>query len=435
MRNFKKIVLMVAVLLGMELLAEFLLVPVTYQRSLDRELEALEKQGTSPNVVILGDSTVVYGLAPLRMEEAMGTDVCVVNAGTSSQTVWGSYYYLKDLRREYPEIKYVVLGVDYWAYADIEKSIKKELLVLDRVKNPFIKGEYVLEIFRPEEYPYLLKSYAFRNGIANIGENVKEKLLPQKTQFVTRGHRSIGPGMGEERVGMQQIGQFDMESINPRAVQYLDRIYEFCKKENIKLYLVSMPLTSTAVYESASYEAFWQYFREYADRKQVTFWDMNILKDRYEVIPDGMMADIGHAGDPGYVNISRKLGELLKTDMEGESVEEEFYPSVQAWENSQTGIIGCDFYTEAVDGTKNRRIQAESLQSEGVIPEYEFWISVGGEDNWVKMQEYGKGDSCVIPGYYFEKDVWMKICCRKKGSAVLYEKSCVKMREAAMGNE
>lgn len=435
MRNFKKIVLMIAILVGMELLAEFLLVPGTYQQSLDRELKELNKQGISPDVVILGDSTVVYGLSPIHMEETIGADVCVLNAGTSSQTVWGSYYYLKDLLQEYPKIEYVVLGVDYWAYAEIEKSIKKDLLVLDRVKNPFIKGEYVFEIFQPEEYPYLLKSYASRDGIANIGENVKQKLLPEKEKHATRGHHSIGPGMGEEKVGMQQTGKFDAESRDVRALQYLDRIDEFCRNKGIKLYLVSMPLTSTAVYESASYEEFWQYFREYADRKKINFWDLNILKNRYEVIPDGMMADIGHVGDPGYVNVSRKLGELIKTDMEGKSVENAFYPSVREWEDSLTGIIGCDFYTEAMEGTKNRRMQAKSLHSRGVTPEYEFWISVDGEDSWMKIQEYGVGESCVIPGDYFEEDVWMKICCRKKGSTVPYEKNCVKMREAAMGNE
>lgn len=441
MRNFKKIVLMFVVLICMEGLAGFLLEPVTYQHSLDRELEYMEKQGWFPDMVLLGDSMVLCGLVPEAMEETMEGELCVLNAATGSQQVWGSYYYLEDLAEQY-ELKYVILGVDQWAFTQQEQSIKRDLIVLDRIKSFPVKIRYVSSIFEPAEYPYLLKSYANREEFENIPLHVKEKLTSEylfgKVQCETkaelsRGHVSNGPGMGEEMVGIQELDPFTEQTVDQRAVKYLDKIVELCKSKGVKLYLVSMPVTSPAVYATETYGEFWSFFTKYAEENDVSFWDMNMLKDRKEVIPDGMMYDNVHIGEPGDWAVSRKMGELLSMDMSGENVQAEFW-TFPEWKKSLTGIIGCDFSTEEIPQKKDRRMKAFSIQADGVIPEYEFWVSTDGKDGeWIKLQEYGTEDSCVVPGQYFEQDVWMKVCCREKGGDVSAQKSCVRMRSPEMG--
>ena len=433
---------MSVVLIGMEAVLSFALEPVTYQHTLEQEMKGLEMRGVTPNIVVLGDSTALYGLAPVNMEETLGDQFCVLNAATASQQVWGSYYYLKDLLQKYEKIRYVVLGIDYWAYAETDISIKKELLILDRIKDPKIKLEYVGNIFKPEEYPYLMKSYANRDQIGNMGNNLRQKLswgylFGNKNDVsqseMTRGHSVIGPGMGAKSVGIQELGEFEMADMDPMALEYLDKIRKLCVQKGVKLYLMGMPLTSATVYASESYDGFYAYFHDYAKQHQIQYWDFNLLKDRFEVMPDELMADIGHPGAPGYQQLSRKLGTLLRKDMAGKSVEYEFYSNVSMWRKSLSGIIGCDLYTESIAGTKDRTLNGFSLAADGIEVEYEFWISVDGKNgNWIKLQEYGKGKECIVPGKYFEEDLWMKVCCRQKGRTSSYEKCCVRMRSSDM---
>lgn len=442
MRSFKKIVLIIIVLLCMEWIMAFLLEPVTYQRTLDRELKYMERQGWNPNMVLFGDSMISCGLVPGAMEEVLGEDFCVLNAATGSQQVWGSYYYLEDLLDQY-ELRCVVMGIDQWAFTQQEKSIKRDLIVLDRIKSPWIRMKYVSAVFAPAEYPYLLKSYANREEIENIPKHLEQKLtkaylfgerLNAEKSELERGHTSNGVGMGEEKVGINELDSFQKDSIDQRAVQYLDKIVDLCRKNGVKLYLISMPVTSPSVFATETYEDFWSFFETYAQQQGISFWDMNMLKDRETVIPDEMMSDTVHVGSPGDLSVSRKAGELLKMDMEGMSVDKAFWKYPE-WEEQLPGIVGCDFSTEAVADSDDRVMTAISLQPDGVIPEYEFWISTDGpENNWIRLREYGVSNSCVIPGEYFQKDIWMKVCCREQGNDAPYEKSCWRKRSIDMGD-
>lgn len=441
MRNFRKIVLMLAVLIGMETIMGFLLEPVTYQHTLNRELKYMKEQGWEPDMVLLGDSMVACGLVPGAMEETLGGEFCVLNAATGSQQVWGSYYYLKDLMELY-DLRCVVMGVDQWAFTEQEKSIKRDLIVLDRIKNPWIKMQYISNIFEPAEYPYLLKSYAnreeFEKILVHAGEKLtREYLFGKKLNLaksdLERGHTSNGTGMGEEMVGINRLDAFTADSVDQRAIEYLDQIVRLCSDKNVKLYLIGMPTTSASVYATDTYEEFWNFFEEYAQRKEISFWDMNLLKDRMEVIPDGMMFDTVHVGSPGDRFLSRKMGELLCMDLQGRNVSDAFW-TFSEWKRNQKGIVGCDLFTEEIPQKKDRLMRAVSLQSDGIVPEYEFWISDGkNSGEWTKLQEYGVGDTCVVPGEYFENDVRMKVCVREKGSNVPYEKCCVRTRDLDMG--
>ena len=380
---------------------------------------------------------VSCGLVPAAMEEELGEEFCVLNAGTGSQQVWGSYYYLKDLVAEY-EPQYVILGVDQWAFTKQDRGIRRDLVVMDRIKHPQVKLAYVRDIFKPEEYPYLLKSYANRDEFENIGEHLRQKLSKEyffdqrenvKKSDLSRGHTGFGASMGKNKAGIQRVEEFSQELLDENAVRYLEKIVELCRDEGIRLYIVGLPIVSTAVYATETYPDFYEFFRDFAEENGIVFWDFNLLKDRKEVIPDERMGDTVHVGDAGERQVSRRLGELLKADIAGADVNAEFWESVEAWKESKTGIVGCDFHTEDIPGKKDRLMIAESVQAENVVAEYEFWVSADGEGGkWHRLQEYGTDKECVIPAEYLEADVWLKICSREAGSQVPYEKACIRFR-------
>lgn len=439
MRNFKKILLMIVILIGMEFAASFLLEPISFENTMELEFKALNRQNFNPNMLLLGDSMVVCGLDPDEMETMLGEDVTVLNAATVSQQVWGSYYYLKDLLEQY-DVDYVVLGMGYWAYIKEEKAIKSEMIVLNRIKNPLIQLEYCLNILEPKEYPYIFKSYINRDMITNIPENIRQKLkrdywVRSENLPFTRGHRLFGDGMEESKIGIEKLSDVEDLAFSLQAQEYLDKIYELCREKEVKLYLLSMPMPSVAVYASPSYTDFHDYVQEYASERNIPYWDMNLLKDRYEVIPDVLMSDMHHVSSEGCGAVSQKLGALLRKDINGESVEDEFYSSVQEWKDSVHGIVGCDFHTEPLEGTADRVMIGESIHSEDVEVEYAFLISTESEDgSWTKLQDYGVAEECVIPGEYFAQDVWMKVLVREKGNPDAGERSCVRHREANMGD-
>lgn len=442
MRSVRRFTLMAVILICVELAAEFLLVPVTYQYSFERQLEALEQQDCYPDMVFLGDSMTIHSIVPSVIDENLDGEVCSINAGTSWQKVWGSYYYLKDLMQQY-DFQYVILGVGYWGYVKEGRSVRRELLVMDRIRDFGIKMEYCTSIFEPEEYPYLLKSYANRDEITGIRQTVKRKLtaeyLLKQVELVPkeqmeRGHVSFGAGQGEAGIGIERLGDFN-ESLDPLAEEYLSKIYELCEQKNAKLYLIGMPVESTQVYASESYQDYYDFFQRFAEVHDVSFWDLNLLTDRDSVIPDALMGDTDHVGSPGDQQVSRKVGELLNQDLHGISVASEFYPSVEAWRATKKGILACDLSTEAIGYTKARTIKAESIQEEGLTTEFEFWISTQGEDGpWEKLQDYGVGSECDVPAEYFEQKVWMKVNCRRTGSQEAYERCRIRSREPNTGD-
>ena len=141
MRNFKKILLMIFVLFLMEQLAVFCLEPVTYTYYLEKDLEELKKQGKEPDVVLVGDSRIYRSFVPEIIDARLGNgEHCTINTGTGSQSIQESYFYLKDLLREYP-VKYAVVGLTYPCFLQAEEeSVMGKTVVLDRMQGDFLES-------------------------------------------------------------------------------------------------------------------------------------------------------------------------------------------------------------------------------------------------------------------------------------------------------
>ena len=393
--------------------------------------------------MILGDSTVYCGLSPAAMEKMLPKGYYVLNAGTGSQQIWGSYYYLKDLAGKY-DIDAVVLGIDQWAFTKQGESIKRDLLIIDRIKNPLIKLEFVRNVLKPEEYPYLLKSYANRSEWGNIPANLREKfnkgywekkLDVSGLEELNRGYFPNGAGMKAEQIGIGTLDEFSAETINPVSIDYLHQLVTFCKSEGIKLYMVCMPAVSTAVYSTDSYSVFTDFFTAYAKEKSVTFWDLNLMRDRMELIPDTDMTDTVHISALGAQKISKRLGQLIHDDLRGEWKDDIFFDTLENWKHSLSGIVGCDLYTKPVEGISDRRFYAESIQNEDIAVEYAFWVSNESETGeWILLQDYSESGDCMIPGKYLESDIWLKVCVREKGMDSGKKICCVRMRSPEMSD-
>lgn len=439
MRNFRKVLVFIAVALVYEAVFGFLLEPVTYEHFLKIELKKDAGRQRKPDMIFIGDSGVEMAFVPSVIEGKLEDVNCVLNAGTGSQMIWGSYYYLKDLLRKY-DIKYAVVGIDYSFFMEQEERVpKRDLVVLSRIDSLAIKAEYARNYLRGEEYLHLLKSYANKENLGNMIENVKVKLSPnyhagiddrEGSYYKERGYVH-STAKGELGTGIYGPFTWDARRISGEAVSYLDRIVELCREEGVGLYLTVTPVAFSSLYDTDTYQEMFDYFQDYSKQKGIFFCDLNLMKDRVQILPDSMMSDGTHVGGDGSILCSNFYGEVLKAEMEGRDTSGFFYRSVEEMRRDIKGIIACDFWTESYGENGDRRINARSIHEEGLIPEYEYWICEEGSQ-WLKLQEYGENEQYILPAQYLDGKVTIRINCRRKGESVEWERQTQFSREPWM---
>ena len=74
--------------------------------------------------------------------------------------------------------------------------------------------------------------------------------------------------------------------ISPFGRANLTRIAEFCKKQNIRLVLVTAPLPSAYVQDTQNYQAYVDAMRSFAAANGTQYWDFSLFKDT-DLLPIG----------------------------------------------------------------------------------------------------------------------------------------------------
>ena len=441
MRSFKKIIIIFILLLAYEIIFSFMLEPITYDYFLEKDLDRLRESNRNPEMVLIGNSRVMMDFIPSVMEEEMDTPLCILNAGTGSQMPWGSYYYLKDLIKRYP-IKYAVMGLDYSTFLNMDTRVpKRDLVVIDRVKSPMVKLEYITEILEPKEYPLLLKSYRYREGLDSVPENLQSKLSRSyrngKDERKPSHYENMGYIYSEEKgvshTGIYGAEEWNRQDVSPLAMKYLDKTYNLCKENNITLYLVVPPFAFSSIYNMDSYQDCFDYFKEYAQENKIPYCDLNLIKNRTKDLPDSMLSDGDHLGYNGARFISRLYAEILNNEMNGEDAAGFFYSSVEEMKEDIDGVIACDFKTEPHKKEGDRMIFARSIHENGIFLEFEYWVCPENMDNeWIKLQDYSEKSECLLPAKYLEKDITIRVNCREKGSSSLWDAQIERTRSPEM---
>lgn len=401
MRNFKKIVLLFFLLFIFEQVFGFALEPVTYQHYLELELKRKLSEDQQPDMTFIGNSRIASCFIPSVFSNNMEDVECAFNAGTGSQGIVGTYYYLKDILNQY-DLKYVVVGLDYQTFLREDRVLKRDLVVLERINSPIIKAEFILDAFQPSEYIYFLKSYQYRGNIWDIPANLKEKLSKEYRQGVYTGGGMVYENLGFARetevfgngAGIYISEPWVEENIDWEKVKYLDKILELCKEKDTQVFLVSTPLTISTVYGTLGYNECNQFFVQYAESKGIPYDNLNLLKNRADILPDQKMSSMEHVGADGADIVSEYYCEILNKRLLGEEVDSYFYVSIDEMKENMEDIAACSLHTEKLDDAGNRKIVAESLHKENAEMEYQFEVIKG--DTKSVLQPYSKNEECNL---------------------------------------
>ena len=270
-------------------------------------------------VIILGDCEVYANYSPMEMYKQDGIKAYV--RGSSQQMLWQSFYILKEtLNYETPKLVVFSVGA---LRNGVEKSNEAyNRLAIDYMRWSKEKVDIINASMTSDEsfLSYVFPILRYHDRITELSKEDIDYLIKKETisynGFII--NKDIVP-VGNLPI-KRKLASYDFDKVN---LEYLDKIVELCKENNIKLLLVKAP--SLYPYWYDEYEEF---MVNYAEEKNIDYLNLlelvqemgiDFSKDTY----DGGL----HLNLTGAVKNSKYFSNYLKdnydlTDYSGDSLYE-----------------------------------------------------------------------------------------------------------------
>ncbi len=229
-------------------------------------------QAKDPDVVFLGASTVHYCVSPAHMWKTAG--FTSYDRSNASQTMWQSYYMLKDTLR-YTKPSLVVLDISFVRNGEefIEEPSNRK--AIDGMRDPASKLGAVLSSKGEDEevLSYFFPVLRFHSRWKELSGD--DWLYAFKRADVTYDGYLMDFGIAPEQ-HIYENSEPPLEAFPAKSSDYLHRIISLCREQGIQLFLMRTPSFQTGWY------------------------------DEY----DEMMGDIGEAEGLNYVNFTKYVDDM-----------------------------------------------------------------------------------------------------------------------------
>ena len=275
----------------------------------------------SADVLFLGSSHCYCGISPQTLYNDF--KITSWNLGSSQQSVWLSYYWLKEALK-YQNPKAVVLEVFYIMTSEGKGGAEPSIhWTLDGMKWSKNKLDAIRSCHeeRPEISPtaFLFPNVRYHERIFDLSEN---DYPGNGGEFggLMKGYVPLSESYGTdaEVFSPLDLSVTDQEDWYPKGRLYLEKIESLCREEGIPLILIKTPSTHWSVQEHNSIAAF-------AAAYDLPFHDFNeaglYAELDYDLSVDNH--DYGHANTLGAVKITDWIGQLLTERYGLESTEDE----------------------------------------------------------------------------------------------------------------
>jgi hypothetical protein len=268
-----------------------------------------DEKKDSLDVLFLGNSDMYRGVLPIELWDNYGIASYIYT--TPGQRTWTGYYILEDaLLYQHPKL--IVYNVDsinksnQSQEANYRKSFDNMKLTTNKINAITDKRfEFKLE----DKADYIFPILRFHDRWRELTED--DFKYAYNEHFSYKGYDLIAT------TKPSTIGDTYMEDKNETfemvdyVEEYLDKIVERCKEENIKLLLVEIPTTDS-----------WDLARsktisEYAKKNNLTFLDLNLHLEEMNFDWYNDTPDAGdHLNIYGAEKVSKYLGDYLKANYE-----------------------------------------------------------------------------------------------------------------------
>lgn len=279
------------------------------------------------DTLVLGASHARSAIDPQKLDDKMGTNS--FSLAIPGEIIKDSYYLLKESTRKH-DVKKVILDVDYQYWFEPQKEgYSNESFIYSQLSwtSP-IKWQYLLENMDNLDVRYAftkrLSYLCTPNGLIT---NIKHK-NSQDYKDINIYNLEVadanGPYMGKgffSRVtsgglpgGVDYVNDWSKIAYNDISdiiVEQFDRIYNYCKDNNIELICVTSPITPSAMqilHMDIVNDKMQEFFKKY----DIAYYNFNMAKK--DVIPrfDVDFGDYeGHMGGELAENYSEVLADVI----------------------------------------------------------------------------------------------------------------------------
>lgn len=367
--------------------------PITYATYFNHDISTIEESENGANIIFIGASRVYRTFVPQIFEDYWNVE-CVINAGSSSQPLCGTYYQLQDLiERVHPNKVYIGVTLDMLT-SNAGDTPQARLIVYDRLslKNKILMG---LNCFSLKEMVFFLDTYRYNKNFnkKTIESNLKAISKLKATNYYSY---SKTPEYYADKgfvynydtyitgtIPIMGAAYFSEELIREDNLHYLDLCIDLCKNNNIEVNLVTGVTTVMRMYASEGYQKAVDFYNNYAKKKGIKYYNLNYLKDRENLMPDELMHDFNHVNGEGAYVVSKLFANLVNKEKKGEDISSYFYKNLADFKQDVKRIVAVRAEITVDDKDKNvRHFQMQSLYNDDVEPQYRISIKHKGSDEF-----------------------------------------------------
>lgn len=334
MKNVKKIVVRGCVILlflaAFEAMARF-----CYENwktyLLTSKRERTEMKGTI-ETLYCGTSLAARAFQPAVLDELLGTTG--FNLANNSQPLKGTYYLIRETVEENP-VKQIYLAPSISSLKETANA-QEYLSAYENLRTARWKARYLLSV-HSEELTVSALLYSTRVeeylDLKTVKANVKNKLQKTtvKRYYGQRGWRASQKQYQGQNAGKQNnyLNYWDGDAkeaqISGESLEYLYKIADFCREENIELYLVLLPVTQDYIDGAGDMDNLDTVCRALAEELDAGYYNFMLYKERQSVFTDDKFGDTKHFNAEGGPLFSEIFAEVLQSG----SPQEYFYDTMR----------------------------------------------------------------------------------------------------------
>lgn len=220
-------------------LLNFVFMPKYINENMDgRVVSEYYREKTDPDVIFLGSSTVYSGVSPVYMYEKYGFTSYV--RASSSQPGWLSYCILKEsLKYHVPKV--VVLDIGFLKEADdyAEEVSNRKAFDYMRLSKTKIDGLNDAMADVEDIWDYIIPIFRYHSRWNDLGADDFKYALYKPD--VTYNGFIMNKNVSTDELVHKSPEEIDDYTLGPRNEEYLIKIIELCRSNNINLMFMKVP--------------------------------------------------------------------------------------------------------------------------------------------------------------------------------------------------
>lgn len=372
---------------------------VCYSRTIGRDFWKQQ----DIDILVCGASHVSHGIDARIADKKFNQNI--FNSGTSSQSINSTYAIIKQAIKQY-DIKKIFLETDYQISCipvpDELKMTTKDFLVMDFLRDKKIKNDYIFESSSPRN---LLNAYL---PIGNYKEMCLEpKKIGKKIIYLFNGKYNqidyktkntyyAGKGCLLDKEFIPDGGFYATSlrgGVNPISSYWKDyviKIINLCKKNDIELFFYTTPLSDFLLYQLGNYEDYHNEMKSFLENLGYYFYDFNLCKPEYSM-SDSDFYDDNHLNKYGIKKFTECFCSVFAEKMDLEDIFYKTYSEKKL--NSKDKIFGL--LITNLDNT----FCLKPITNVSDLSRIKYSVTLKNNENKLIVQNKSPSSNFILPDY------------------------------------